>query len=123
MGKNAAKTRQQKGSTQSQQPYSNQESELFFNKSKRHASHSLNMQPTRKKQKTEHSEPTEEITLNTTTDILLAGILEELRTQNMIAIMKLKAQEVQEQKELEAAEKMQEEDKVHFEEIRHTMYN
>lgn len=122
MGKNAANTRQQKGSTPTKQPYSNQESELFFSTPKRSTNPTSEVQPQRKKQKTAHHEPTQELTLNTTTDILLAGILQELRTKNTIELMKLKAQEEQEQKELDAAEKMQEEDKAHFEEIRYSMY-
>lgn len=48
--------------------------------------------------------------------------MQELKTQNMIELMKLKAQQEQEQEELETIEKMKEKDDARFNEIRQTMY-
>ncbi|KTD44347.1 hypothetical protein [Legionella parisiensis] len=103
-----------KNGNRSKQPDSNSRSQRFFNQKK--ITPSLEMQGA---QKTQHPQ---EISLQTTTDILLAAILQELKTQNMIELLKLKTQQEQEQEELQAAEKMQEQDQARFEEIRHTMY-
>ncbi|KTD14523.1 coiled-coil protein [Legionella gratiana] len=117
MTKKSTNTRQKNGTHQTNQPYSNKDSQLFFNQ---HPSHSAGIKKTRKRQK--EQQPTQEIKLETPTEILLAGILEELKTQNMIELIKLQAQQEQEKEELETAEKMQEEDKARFEEVRNSMY-
>ncbi|HHT0594720.1 TPA: hypothetical protein ACTXXA_003346 [Legionella anisa] len=78
--------------------------------------------PSSEMQGAQKTQQPQEISLQTTTDILLAAILQELKTQNMIELMKLKTQQEQEQEELQTAEKMQEQDRARFEEIRHTMY-
>lgn len=56
------------------------------------------------------------------TEILLAAILQELKTQNMIELIKLQAEKDKEQEEIELAEKMQTEDKERFERVRSSMY-
>ncbi|WBV63681.1 hypothetical protein PGH43_02370 [Legionella pneumophila 130b] len=45
-----------------------------------------------------------------------------MKTQNMIELMKLKAQQEHEQEELETIEAMKEKDDARFNEIRQTMY-
>ncbi|MCL9685354.1 hypothetical protein [Legionella maioricensis] len=115
MGKNA---RQKNGNNKVKQPYSNQESQLFFNQ--RQITPPSETQEVQRTQ--EIQQPVQAISLHTTTDFLLAAILEELRTQNLIELMKLKTQQEHEQEELQAAEKMQEQDNARFEEIRHSMY-
>ncbi|QEY52745.1 hypothetical protein [Legionella longbeachae] len=117
MTKNAANTRQKNGAHKTSHPYSNKDHQLFFN---HHSSHSSGIKKTRKTKK--EQPPTQEIKLETPTEFLLAGILEELRTQNMIELVKLQAQQQQEQEELEAAEKVKEEENARFAEIRNSMY-
>ncbi|PWY57636.1 hypothetical protein DGG96_00645 [Legionella qingyii] len=118
MGKKATSTRLANGNNKAQKPYSNQDSQLFFNQNPMPPSPEI--QETQKNEKIQH--PIQEISIQTTTDILLAAILQELKTQNMIELMKLKAQQEQEQEELLAAEKMQEHDDARFDEIRTSMY-
>ncbi|WP_115708576.1 hypothetical protein [Legionella sainthelensi] len=117
MTKKAANTRQKNGAHKTNHPYSDKDHQLFFNQ---RSPHSSGIKKTRKTKNEQH--PTQEIKLETPTEILLAGILEELKTQNMIELVKLQAQQQQEQEELEAAEKMKEEDHARFEEIRNSMY-
>ncbi|MGM9453485.1 hypothetical protein ACTAZI_09140 [Legionella bozemanae] len=102
------------GNNKSIQPDSNPRSQRFFNQKQ--------ITPSSEMQGAQKTPQPQEISLQTTTDILLAAILQELKTQNMIELMKLKTQQEQEQEELHAAEKMQEQDQARFEEIRHTMY-
>ncbi|WP_061832996.1 hypothetical protein, partial [Legionella pneumophila] len=106
------------GDSQTKQAYTNQASPLFF--SQKQITPSSGTLETKKPQ--EGKQPTQEISLETTTDILLAAILQELKTQNMIELMKLKAQQEQEQEELETIEAMKEKDDARFNEIRQTMY-
>ncbi|MCE0722531.1 MULTISPECIES: hypothetical protein [Legionella] len=108
------KSRLKNGNNKSKQPDSNSSSQRFFNQ--KHIIPSSEMQGAQKTQQPQ------EISLQTTTDLLLAGILQELKTQNMIELMKLKTQQEQEQEELQAAKKMQEEDEARFKEIQYTMY-
>lgn len=76
----------------------------------------------KKRTRIETAPPAQETRL-TTTELLLAGILEELRTRNQIELMKLKMVDEREQAETEAAETIAAEDKEHFEsEIRSRMY-
>ncbi|CEG56274.1 hypothetical protein [Legionella fallonii] len=119
MGKNATDTQLKKGNEKSIQSYSNQGSPLFF--SQQHTPPSTEVQKTERTQETQ--QPAQEINLQTTTDILLAAILQELKTQNMLALMNLKIQQEQEQEKLQEAEKMQEHDSARFEEVRYTMYS
>lgn len=63
-----------------------------------------------------------ELNLQSTTDFLLAAILEELQKQNMIALMKLKVKQEKEQEELQAAEEQQARDDERFAGIRSSMY-
>jgi hypothetical protein len=117
MGKPAKKVLNN-GTNRPTQPYSNKESQLFFNQKQ-------NTPPPEKQEAKENQQPeqpAQEVTLQTTSEFLLAAILQELKTQNMIELLKLKEQEEQKQKELELAEKMQARDKARFEEIRHSMY-
>ncbi|WP_454785544.1 hypothetical protein [Legionella sp. WA2024007413] len=117
MGKKATNARLANGNNKAQKPYSNQEAPLFFNSKPMPTSAKQEAQNTQ-----EIQQPVQEISLQTTTDFLLAAILHELKTQNMIELMKLKTQQEQEQEELQAAEKMQEHDDAQFEEIRTSMY-
>lgn len=116
MSKDAANV--QNGTNKTTQSYSNKESPLFFNK--KQTAPSTEIQESQKNQETE--QPTQEISLQTTTDLLLAAILQELKTQNMLELLKLKEQEEQKQKELQLAEKIQKRDQARFEEVRHSMY-
>lgn len=76
----------------------------------------------KKKPRMETTPPTQKTRL-TTTELLLAGILEELRTRNQIELIKLKRAKEKEQAETEAAETMAAKDKEYFEsEIRPRMY-
>lgn len=76
----------------------------------------------KKRPRPETAPPTQETRL-TTTELLLAGILEELRTRNQIELMKLKMAEEKEQAETEAAEAIAAKDNEHFEsEILSRMY-
>ncbi|HAZ7574223.1 hypothetical protein OQJ02_11990 [Legionella sp. PATHC032] len=118
MSNKAKNTHLKDGDNQTKQTYSNPGSPLFF--SQKQISPSSGTLETKKTQ--EGKQPTQEISLETTTDILLAAILQELKTQNMIELMKLKAQQEQEQEELETIEKMKEKDDARFNEIRQTMY-
>lgn len=102
------------GNNKSKQSDSNPRSQRFFNQKQ--------ITPSSEMQGAQKTQQPQEISLQTTTDLLLAAILQELKTQNMIEFMKLKTQQEQEQEELHAAEKMQEQDQARFEEIRHTMY-
>lgn len=97
--------------------HSNQSSPLFFNQ--KQEAHLSEKPP--KKQKTQQ-QPLQEIKLESTTDILLAGILGELKARNEIEVMKLKIQQELEQMELQAAEQSKKEDEERFEEIRNMMY-
>lgn len=117
MGRNATNSRLKNGNNKIKQSYAKQDSPLFFNQ--KQTPQSSGIQKAAKTQKIQ--QPVQEISLQTTTDILLA-ILQELKTHNMIELMKLKAQQEQEQEELQAAEKMQEHDDARFEEIRKSMY-
>ena len=90
-------------------------SPLFFNQTPP----STEIQETPKK---EIQQPTQEIKLQTSTDFLLAAILQELKTQNMIELMKLKAQQEQEEVKWHKAQEMQEQDKARFEAVRNSMY-
>ena len=119
MGKKATNARLANGNNKAKKPFSNQEAPLFFNSKPMPISSEI--QETKKTQ--EVQQPVQEISLQTTTDFLLAGILQELKTQNMIELMKLKTQQEQEQEELQAAEKMQEHDNDRFNEIRTSMYS
>lgn len=118
MGK-TAKSVLNNGTNTPTQPYSNQESQLFFNQKQK--APPTEIQETKENQNPEQ-QPTQEVTLQTTSEFLLAAILQELKTQNMIELLKLKEQEERKQKELQLAEKIQERDKARFEEIRHSMY-
>lgn len=117
MTKKAANTRKKNGDHKTTHLYSNKDHQRFFNQ---HSSHSSGIKKTRNTKKEQH--PTQEIKLKTPTELLLAGILEELKTQNMIELVKLQAQQQQEQEELDAAEKMKEEDNARFEEVRNSIY-
>lgn len=118
MGKKDATSRIVKGNNTTKQPYSNQESQLFFNTRQITPSPEVQRTPLRQ----EAQQPVPEIRLQTTTDILLAAILQELRTQNLIELSKLQDQQEKEQEELQAAKEMQERDNARFEEIRQSMY-
>ncbi|STY28261.1 coiled-coil protein [Legionella wadsworthii] len=117
MGKKAINNQQKNGTIEKQESYSQKGAQLFFNPKQAITSSKI-----QKAAKTKDRPPVHEIRLENTTDILLAGILEELRKQNMIELLKVNAQLEQEQKEQEAAEKVQEQDAARFEEIRHTLY-
>ncbi|ASQ47088.1 hypothetical protein [Legionella clemsonensis] len=112
MGKKNANSRRVHANG-TKQPYSNQEILRFFNQKP--------ITPAAK-QIQEGQQAVQKIKLETTTDILLVAILEELKTRNRIELMKLKSKQDQEQKELQAAKKMQEHDQARFEEIRPFMY-
>ncbi|HAT8858277.1 TPA: hypothetical protein JBE16_07410 [Legionella pneumophila subsp. pneumophila] len=118
MSNKAKNTHLKNGDSQTKQAYTNQASPLFF--SQKQITPSSGTLETKKTQ--EGKQPTQEISLETTTDILLAAILQELKTQNMIELMKLKAQQEQEQEELQAIETMKKKDDARFNEIRQTMY-
>lgn len=97
---------------------SNQASPLFFNQ-KPQASNSPDIPlPT----ELEEQPPPEQLILQSTTDILLAAILKELKTHSMIELMKLKVKQEQEQEKLTAAEEVKEREDAHFEELRNSMY-
>ncbi len=113
MGKKAANS-QQNGKTK--QP--NQGSLHFFNPEP--ITPSAEVSPIQQTQQVK--QPVPEIKLQSTTDILLAAILQELQTQNMLALMKIKDQQEQKREELQAAEEMQEHDNERFKEIRQSMY-
>lgn len=115
MGKKDANTRIVHGNNKTKQPYSNQETQLFFNQKQKPSS--TEVQPFK-----EIQPPAQEIKIETTTDLLLVAILEELKTHNMIELMKLKTQQEQEEKELQATQNRQAQDNTRFEEIRSTMY-
>ncbi|MCW8387441.1 hypothetical protein OQJ18_12670 [Fluoribacter dumoffii] len=117
MGKKNANARQTNGQNNTKQSNSHS-SQLFFNQKQK--APPLELQTTQTPQ--EMQQPPQELILETATDVLLAAILQELKTQNMIALLKLKAQKEQEQEEMQAAEKMQEEDQAHFKEIQSSMY-
>lgn len=120
MGKNNATSRAVNGnntkptySNQGKQP-ANLEKQRFFNQNPK--------VPAAEMQLEEVQQPAQKINLETTTDILLVAILEELKTRNMIEIAKLKIKQEHKQKELEAAKKMQEAENARFEEIRPSLY-
>lgn len=117
MGKKATTAHPQNGKNEKHESYSKKGAPIFFNPKQAITSSKI-QKPT----KAGERPPTMEVRLENTTDILLAGILEELRKQNMIELVKLEAQQEQEQKEQESAVKIQEQDEARFEEIRHTMY-
>ncbi|WP_454782607.1 hypothetical protein [Legionella sp. WA2022007384] len=119
MGRKATNARLANGNSKAKKTYSNQEAPLFFNQ--KPIPTSSEIQETQNTQ--EIQQPVQEISLQTTTDFLLAGILQELKTQNMIELMKLKAQQEQEQEELQTAEKLKEHDNDRFNEIRTSMYS
>ncbi|KGP62889.1 coiled-coil protein [Legionella norrlandica] len=117
MGKNAINSRLKNENSQTKRPYPNQGSQLFFNQKQITPSSETKEAPIQ-----EIKKPVQEINLQTTTDILLAAILQELKTQNMLKLMELKTQQEHEQEELQAVEKIQEQEKTKFEEIRQAMY-
>ncbi len=117
MGKDAH-SRLVNGNHTTKQPYSNQRSTQFFNKKET----APPAEVPKRKPRPEVQAPAQEIRLRTTTDFLLAAILDELKMQNTIELMKLKAKQEQEQEELQAAKEMEERDKARFEEIRPSLY-
>ncbi|WP_392538481.1 hypothetical protein [Legionella sp. 227] len=117
MGKKDTNVAFVNGNNKRKQPDTHQKSQLFFHQKQRSPS---SLQKTQNPQ--EGQQPIQEISLQTTTDFLLAAILQELKLQNMIELSKLKAQQQQEEAEKQAAEEMQEQESNRFEEIRNSMY-
>lgn len=113
MGKSATDTRAViNGDKKGKQPASNHGAPLFFNQRP--------ISPTSETAGTQ--QPVQQIHLETNTEFLLAAILEELKTRNMLALMKLKLKQAKEQEELQTSEEKQAEDAARFEEIRPSMY-
>lgn len=63
-----------------------------------------------------------QLTLEPNAFLLLAALVDELKTRNMIELTKMKLEAEQKKQEAEAAKKMEAEDKEHFEELRTTLY-
>ncbi|KTD69397.1 MULTISPECIES: hypothetical protein [Legionella] len=108
------------GKNKTNQPDSHQRTPLFFNQKQK--APSAQKEAPKKPGAQQQPQPVQEISLQSTTDFLLAAILQELKTQNMIELMKLQTQQEQEQAEKEAAEKMQERDRARFAEIQPSLY-
>jgi hypothetical protein len=104
-------------------PLSN--SQLFFNQ--RLTPTTTNNQPSNVQSMQPPPEATEQqalepLALNSTTDILLAAILKELKTQNMLKLLELQKQQEQENQELSEAEEKQDKENERFENVRYSMY-
>lgn len=119
MGKHSTKSNQQNGNEKTITPYSSQESQLFFNQ--------RSIPKASEIQKIENEltpqQPAQEINLETPTEKLLAAILQELRTQNMLTIMQMKIQQGKEQEELQEIEEQQKKDDERFEKVHYSMYS
>lgn len=127
MGSKKANSRVMNGINKTEQPYSNQGTQLFFNQrpttpATAAATVVQEAQEVQEAQPMQEIQPVQEISLQTTTDILLFAILQELQTHNMIELTKLKAEQEKEQKELQDTEEMQELDAARFQEVRSSMY-
>lgn len=119
MGKNNTKSHQQNGNEKTTALYSNQESQLFFNQ--RSTPKTSEIQETENKLDTQ--QPPQEINLQTPSEILLAAILQELKTQNMLTIMQLKVQQEKEQDKLQEVKEQKKRDDERFETVRYSMYS
>lgn len=123
MGNKKANSRVTNGINKTEQPYSTQGTQLFFNQRPINPAAGVQeAQEVQENQPMQEIQPVQEISLQTTTDILLFAILKELKTRNMIELTKLQAEQEKEQKELQDAEEMQELDEARFEEVRSSMY-
>lgn len=122
--KSDSNARVEKEDTKSKQPVSNQVSSLFFSQKQNTLknSNATNASPPEIQGSQEIQQPSEKLTLNSTTDILLAAILKELQTHTMIELKKLMAQQEHDQDELKAAETLKEQESERFDTIRNSMY-
>ena len=93
-------------------PLSN--SQLFFNQRQNTTNNQPSTEQAIQPPQAPEQQALEPLTLNSTTDILLAAILKELKTQNMLKLLELQKQQEREEKESSEAEELQEKENTRF---------